>query len=150
MKKIIILLLILLSRSFAQEFSAVLASTDTYLNFESSKDDLLPIYIDEATSLAWQNSEKLQSFKESDAAKLYCKSLKLGDHKWVLPTFKELKSLTARSNIVFGHELSFLASDRPIWDNTLTLAYNAQNSKKLYVKQDQEDLFVRCVSRLEE
>ena len=150
MLRSIIFLLILLSRSFAQDFSAVLASKDTYLNFETTKDDTLPIYIDDATSLAWHNDVKLPSFKKQTEALEYCKSLKIGDHQWVLPTARELQSLTLRSNIIFGQELSFFSSDRPTWDNTLVLAYSPQSQKKLYIKQNKEDLFVRCVSRLEE
>lgn len=150
MRKFFFFLLLLLSASFAQEFSSVLASKDTYLNFTENPKEALPIYIDESTSLAWQNSDKLPLFKTLHEAKSYCKHLEIGEFQWVLPTVYELKGLASRNVMVFGHKLTFAASDHPIWDNTLALAYNAQTKKKLYLKSNEQELFVRCVSRLEE
>ena len=127
-----------------------MASADKYLNFEVSEDDLLPIYIDEGSSLAWQNSNKLLQFAKQSQANIYCQNLKLGKHQWSLPTTQELQTLQLYSNIAFGQGKMYLTMDRPVWDNTLINAYDSKAGKAFSIKQESQKLFVRCVSRLED
>ena len=150
MRKMIFALLLLTLALTAQDFSDVAASTDTYLNFESNQEDELPLYIDEESALVWQNSEELPLFKNQSKASHYCKTLKLGDHQWMLPTFKQLKSLKLFSYIHCGNEDTYLSKDQAVWDNNLTLAYNAKKDKKTFLLPGSKALRVRCVSSLED
>lgn len=134
----------------AQKFSALANTTDTFLNFETDKNEALPIYVDEGNALAWQNSSYLLGFQKKSLAQSYCQNLHLGDYAWRLPSSDELKSLPMYSNINFGHEKSYMAKDKPVWDNTLTYAYDAKTEKKLSMPKESKKLFVRCVARLEE
>ena len=150
MLRFLSIFLLLLSFVGAQKFSALANTSDIFLNFETNKSDTLPIYIDEGNALAWQNTPHLFEFQKQSAAEAYCKSLKLGDYSWVLPSSDELKSLPMHSNIRFGHDKSYMAHDRPVWDNTMIYLYDAKLKKKRSFLHDSQKLFVRCVSRLEE
>ena len=150
MLKFLSLFLLLTSFLWAQKFSALANTTDTYLNFEATENDTLPIFVDEGSSLAWQNSPYLLEFQEKSLAQAYCKNLKLGDYSWVLPSSDELKNLPMYSNISFGHEKSYMANDKPVWDNTLMYLYDAKLKRKRSSLEDSQKLLVRCVARLEE
>lgn len=147
-----ILFITLMSTSFiwAQKFSDLSNASNTFLNFEIKKSDALSIFIDEGTALAWQNTPSLSIFNERSSAELYCKNLKLGTYTWVLPSSNELKSLPMYSNIAFGHQERYMASDGPIWDNTRIYIYDAKLKKRVSLLEDKQNYFVRCVARLED
>lgn len=144
----IVVIFLSISILCAQSFSSLAVTEEKYLNFTSEKKNKL-VYIDESSSLAWQNSIALISFSRKKDAKAYCRHLNFDGLSWSLPTSWEIKSLSMTQAIIFGHKLPYFVSNRPIWDKNLDYFYSTKASALKLISQNKE-LYVRCVSRLAE
>jgi hypothetical protein len=150
MIRFFMILSLLGSIAFAQSFSNLHASSDTYLNFEPSSKETLPVYIDESSSLVWQNHHKLRRYRSKIEAKAYCSNLHIGDYQWTLPSLQEIKSLSITSNIMFTKSVNYILDDAPVWDNTLSYTYNPKQKHDLTYYKPKKSMYVRCVSRLDD
>lgn len=132
-----------------QDFSNSLASTETFLGFESEKSKPSFVYIDESSSLIWQNTKYLKRFKNQSKAQSYCRNLRINQRQWSLPLASELKSLEITSQLLFSRDVSYLAADRPTWDNRRVFVYDSKRRRPRSVVKSSKVFYVRCVAKLE-
>lgn len=150
MMKFLVTTFLLCTLLFAQSFSKMMISEDTYLNFQTDKKKLLDLYLDESSSLVWQNFKRLRQFNTVKKAQAYCKSLRLGEYKWTLPTLVQIRSLEMTSSLRFTKNVSYLLSDGPLWDNTLMYIYTPHSKTDTVSVKSKKSRYVRCVSSLED
>ncbi len=149
MTKILIFILLGSTVLLGQGFSNSLASTETFLGFESIKPKPSFVYIDESSSLVWQNTKYLKRFKSQSKAQSYCKHLHISQLSWSLPLASELKSLEITSQLLFSRDASYLAGDRPTWDNRRVFVYDSKRRRPSSVVGSSKAFYVRCVAKLE-
>jgi len=91
-------------------------------------------FIDTKTGLIWQdNSEAKNISKDWNAAKEYCKNLKLGGKSdWRLPSIKELQSIVDITKLKFNRSASVIRSG---FENTASGFYWS-SSQRVSVSSD--------------
>ncbi len=140
---------------YAQQFSPLHRAQEQFLNFDEEEVSQ-NVYIDESSGLVWQNSKRLRLVSDPQRARHICKNLKIEGYRWQLPSLSQLQSLSnprlkpsMKSGIRFGAANAYIASNKPLWDNTLHYGFNYATAKTLLFHPHSRRLYVRCVAELE-